>query len=359
MTTAVAVSGGIDSLVAAHLVKKEHGSIFGIHFQTGYEEKQHPHTDKSPASESRGRETYASRLQALMGSLDIPLKIIDCRREFENRIVNYFLRSYASGRTPNPCVQCNRDIKFGIALKAAARMGATHLATGHYARIRNTGDQCKLLQGRDRQKDQSYFLSMLRPHQLSCALFPLGEMNKDQVREIARQNGLQPLSSRESQDICFVRNRHYADFLESKKGRIFPPGPIVDTQNKRIGTHKGLHRYTIGQRRGIDCPAQSPYYVVDIDPAANRLVVGYKNSLYKETCFIQQVNWLVSKPHGPIEVRARIRYRHAGAEAEIYPLENNRAVIGFKTPQKAITPGQAAVCYRHERVVAAGWIEGA
>lgn len=359
MTIAVAVSGGIDSLVAAHLLKKEHGSVFGIHFQTGYEEKQHPHTDDPPAPVSRGQETYARRLQALADSLDIPLLIIDCRREFENRIVEYFLRSYTSGRTPNPCVRCNREIKFGIALKTAARMGATHLGTGHYARIRHTRDKCELLQGRDCHKDQSYFLSMLRPHQLACALFPLGEMDKEQVREIARQNDLQPLSGRESQDICFVRNRHYADFLESKKGRIFPPGPIVDTQNMRIGTHKGLHRYTIGQRRGIDCPAQSAYYVVGIDPAANQLVVGYKNSLYKERCFIQQVNWMINKPRGPIEVRARIRYRHAGAVAEIQPLENNRAVIRFQTSQKAITPGQAAVCYRHERVVAAGWIEDA
>jgi tRNA-specific 2-thiouridylase len=185
----------------------------------------------------------------------------------------------------------------------------------------------------------------------------LGGLQKDQVREIARQQGIKPVSDQESQDICFVQNDHYSVFLENRCRRVFYPGPIVDAQGNRIGTHKGLHRYTIGQRRGIDCPAASAYYVIEIDPSSNRLVVGFENSLYKSRCTINQVNWMMAKPDGPVAVRVRLRYRHAGAEAEIEPTGDNRAVIRFARPQKAITPGQAAVCYQHDRVVAAGWIE--
>ncbi len=351
MNIAVALSGGIDSLVAAHLLKKKHGVVFGIHFKTGYEKKQHPQPNGQLA------DTADIRLQEMARQLDIPLHIIDCRQAFKKCIVDYFLSSYQSGLTPNPCVQCNRDIKFGIAMEAAARLGATHLATGHYARVRKQNDRWQLLRGSDPQKDQSYFLSMLSAAQLARAVFPLGGMKKEQVRDLAAQKGLNPVSIHESQDICFVHHNHYSELLEEQCPQVFKPGEIMDTEGKHIGTHKGLYRYTIGQRRGIDCPAASAYYVVEINAALNRLVVGFKNSLYKKECIINHVNWLMDKPDQPVAVSARIRYRHAGAQAEIKPLENNRAAIRFKHPQKAITPGQAAVCFCRDMVVAAGWIE--
>jgi tRNA-specific 2-thiouridylase len=350
MSVAVALSGGIDSLVAAHLLKKSHDKVFGIHFQTGYEKTRHRQS-------GHNSNPSVAKITEMARQLGIQLYIADCRQAFENHIVKYFAQSYQNGLTPNPCVLCNRDIKFKAVMEFAAQTGATHLATGHYARVVRKKDKLQLLQGADPQKDQSYFLSMLCQDQLARAIFPLGSISKDRVRQIACENSLKPVSCNESQDICFVDHHHYSDFLEKKCGLLFKPGQIIDTEGKHIGTHKGLHRYTIGQRRGIDCPASEPYYVVEINPAQNSLVVGFKNSLYKKQCLIRNVNWLMDKPKGAVSVNVRLRYRHSGAEAEIKPLENNMASIRFKHAQKAITPGQAAVCYIDDMVVAAGWIE--
>ena len=358
MTIAVALSGGIDSLVAAYLLKQQTPDIFGIHFITGYESRRHGNDtplDFGPGSPASHRPN--PQLQQIARQLEIPLHIIDIRKTFEENIVAYFVETYRSGKTPNPCVMCNRIIKFGAALEAARNLGATNLATGHYARIGKKTDRLELLKGADRNKDQSYFLSMLTEKQLSRAIFPLGDLEKNRVHEIAREHDLQPASGRESQDICFIPAQNYGDFLEAREKGVYEPGPIVDTEGNAIGRHKGLHRYTIGQRRGLNCPAAAPYYVVRIDPENNRLVVGFENTLYKETCSISNVNWLIPKPEKPISVRAKIRYRHHEAAAWIEPGPGNSATIRFREPQKAITPGQAAVCYQQEAVAAAGWIE--
>ncbi len=358
MTIAVALSGGIDSLVAAHLLKQQNPDIIGIHFITGYESRRHGNEiPRGPGTGSPASPRPGPQLQQIARQLEIPLHIIDSRKTFEENIVAYFVETYRTGKTPNPCVMCNRIIKFGAALEAARNLGAMHLATGHYARIEKKSNRLQLLKGADRKKDQSYFLSMLTEKQLSRAIFPLGDLEKSRVREIARDNDLQPVSGRESQDICFIPAQNYGDFLESRQTGVYEPGPIVDTEGNVIGRHKGLHRYTIGQRRGLNCPAEAPYYVVRIDPENNRLVVGFENTLYKETCRISNVNWLIPKPEKPISVRTKIRYRHRGAAARIEPGPGNSATIRFREPQKAITPGQAAVCYQQEAVAAAGWIE--
>ncbi len=357
MTAAVALSGGIDSLVAARLLKEQNVPVIGIHFVTGYESVKHGYKNSAqPENKPEAIKDADHAMQRLARQIDIPLHIIDCRQAFEKQIVEYFIQTYRSGRTPNPCVLCNRVIKFGIALEAAQKLGADFVATGHYARVEKTGRKTRLLKGADKKKDQSYFLAMLAPDQLSKAIFPLGSLNKDRVRQIALKYGLEPVSKQESQDICFIHGQNYADFLETRGKTRFEPGPIMDTDGNILGRHKGLHRYTIGQRRGINCPGPAPYYVIRIDPENNRLVVGFKNTLYKKYCYINEVNWLIPKPDEPVAVKARIRYRHNEADAVIYPGTGSSAVIRFAEPQAAVTPGQAAVCYQDDNVVAGGWI---
>ncbi|MFW6080834.1 MAG: MnmA/TRMU family protein, partial [Desulfosalsimonas sp.] len=242
-------------------------------------------------------------------------------------------------------------------LEHAQKLGADFLATGHYARIDNTGKLPVLEKGADKRKDQSYFLAMLAPAQLSRACFPLGDLRKSQVREIAEKNGLKPASGGESQDICFIQRGNYAEFLENRGKINIASGPIVDQEGHLIGRHKGLHRYTVGQRRGINCPASAPYYVIRIDPENNQLVVGFKNTLYTDYCYIKQVNWLIPKPDNPIRVKAKIRYRHREADALLEPESGDRALIRFEQPQAAIAPGQTAVCYTGDTVAVGGWIE--
>ncbi len=341
MTAAVALSGGIDSLVAAWLLKKTGTDLIGIHFFNGYESARRPCYPVGQLAEDLG----------------IPLHVIDCRQVFEKKIVKYFIEAYRWGRTPNPCILCNRLIKFGVAFEYAHKLGADSLATGHYARVEKTADGTRLLKGTDRQKDQSYFLAMLTETQLSHAVFPLGNLRKTQVKKIASEHGLQPLAGRESQDICFIRKENYAEFMESREEITLSPGPIVDVEGNIIGSHKGLHRYTVGQRRGISCPGPAPYYVVRIDPENNQLVVGFKNKLYKDHCIINNVNWLIRKPGKPIPVRVKIRYRHHEADAILEPGAASTALIRFAKPQTAVAPGQAAVCYTGDTVAAGGWIK--
>lgn len=343
--TAVALSGGIDSLVTAFLLKQQGVDIFGIHFITGYEGADGLHTPPH-------RIAHLSRL------LDIPIHSMDIREQFEKRVVNYFIDTYMSGKTPNPCMVCNREIKFGVMLDYARDLGAAQLATGHYARTRPIGNnRFGLEKGLDSEKDQSYFLAMLEPSQLAKACFVLGGKTKTDVRDIAKKHHLRPFHQKESQDICFIKDVSCQDFLAARLPGRFETGDIVDSGGSVIGRHHGLFRYTIGQRRGINCPAALPYYVLEIDAARNRLVVGYKDELYANRCYVHGINWIFRKPAEPVTVKTRIRYRHKAVDAVLTPGEMNSAVIDFADPQPAVTPGQAAVFYQGDSVVAAGWIE--
>ena len=335
--TAIALSGGIDSLVAAHLLIESGHSVVGIHFITGYD------TGKN--------------LSHISSRIGIDIKIVDCSAQFEKSVVDYFRKSYQAGLTPNPCLICNPTIKFGTLLSVARNLGASRLATGHYARI---GDDQKgapiLLKGIDRAKDQSYFLARLTRDQLSYACFPVGAMTKTAVKHLAREKGLTPATSDESQDICFIKGNSYSSFLEKQDGFKSRPGPIEDVTGSTIGEHKGLHLYTIGQRRGIGCPAPEPYYVVRIDRKRNRLVVGFKEALQARGCTVEQINWIADEPHTEIKVGTRIRYRHAAAASTLYPVAPHSVRVVFETPQAAITPGQGAVFYRDDEVLGGGWI---
>lgn len=356
-TTAIALSGGIDSLVAAALLKEKGHAVIAVHFLTGFElETDITRPIPDHIFESLVNLTY-NRLAPLTAQLDIPLHVIDLRRQFKSVVVDYFIRTYQAGCTPNPCLVCNPLIKFDIMYREACQHGADRIATGHYARTEcDSHGRMHLRCGIDRSKDQSYFLSRLPQSQLRRALFPLGGVTKHQTRQIASERGLVPVTTSESQDVCFIRNRSYTDFLTALPEFRSQPGPIEDVQGRPIGQHKGLHRYTIGQRRGIDCPAAHPYYVVRIDPQRNCLVVGHKNDLLTPSCRVEQINWIVPPPEATLQAQVRIRYRHGAVPATVTPLGSQMARVDFETPEAAVTPGQGAVFYCGDEVLGGGWI---
>lgn len=351
-TVAVALSGGLDSAISAALLKKENYQVIGLHFLTGYES---PSGDLTPPAPLSGSYVWAQRAAEQIG---IPLEVIDCSVPFEREIVRYFIAAYRSGQTPNPCVVCNQRIKFGVILEKAKALGASALATGHYARIRKeTKGQLCLLKGVDQAKDQSYFLSRLTEEQLSQAMFPLGTHTKKKVREMAKAWRLTSFVRGESQELCFVRTPSYRDFLANLGEFVSKPGAIVNARGDILGRHQGLHAYTIGQRRGIGIPGPEPYYVLFLDNRQNRLVIGPKSELADTECTVIHINWIgIEPPDKPLAVKTRIRYRHKEADSILTPLGRDRANVSFSEPQYAITPGQAAVFYQGERVLGGGWI---
>jgi tRNA-specific 2-thiouridylase len=349
---ALALSGGVDSLLAAYLLKQQGVKVSGIHFITGFE-------DPSIADASDAAQIHQTPIFKLSQQLGIDLHLLDCREPFKCCVVDYFINTYQAGQTPNPCLVCNPHIKFGTVLQFARQLGATHLATGHYARVHQTNDgRWHLYRGMDPLKDQSYFLSFLSQRQLSQALFPLGHMTKKKVKTLAAQKGLRPIVKAESQDICFIRGRSYVDFLMSGSGFHPEPGLIEDVQGRIIGEHDGLHRFTIGQRRGINCPAPHPYYVIRLDVKRNRLVVGSQEELQVAEFRVSALNWIIEPPQTPLEVSVRVRYRHAAVEAILYP-QPDSCQVRFHRPQQAVTPGQGAVFYIDNEVLGGGIIDPA
>lgn len=341
--TAVAVSGGIDSLVAAFLLKNQGIDIFGIHFVTGFE--------KEPVLSSG-----CSGIKKIADQLGISVHVIDIKKEFRAEVSDYFYRSYLEGLTPNPCVVCNSRIKFGLMIEKAALLGADFLATGHYARIQKTENGSSgLFRSHDPKKDQSYFLSHVKKEAFDRIVFPLAGLTKADVFTIASDNGLEPLFSRESQDICFISG-DYGSFMESMPDFRAEPGEIVNSSGKKVGMHRGLHLFTIGQRRGINCPASEPYYVLKLDTINNRLVVGFKNELYSRTCTIDSMNWLNHKNQGTYRLKVKIRYAHMPADADVTVENDDLCRVIFDEPQLSITPGQAAVFYDNDEVIAGGFI---
>lgn len=359
-TIAVALSGGIDSLVAAAMLQDRGNDLVGMHFVNGYEAECYDAGGQSndPTDITFVMEKARIRLIRMTDQLRIPIHIVDLRSEFQRQVVDYFINTYQSGKTPNPCLTCNPKIKYGILLEKARSLGATHLATGHYARIRASAKRrMQLFRGKDPQKEQSYFLARLTQDQLASAVMPLGDYTKDQTRQIAREKGLQPTASQESQDICFVRSGGYSQFLKRQPGFSSHPGPIEDTEGNLIGRHNGLHQFTIGQRRGINCPASEPYYVVRLDTERNCLIVGFQHHLRTESCRVSHINWIAEQPSEPRDITVRIRYRHQAVEARLNPLDNMCAEVVFKAPQSAVPPGQGAVFYHDDEVLGGGWIQ--
>jgi tRNA-specific 2-thiouridylase len=345
--TAIALSGGVDSLVAAYLLKQQGHNLIGIHFIAGYENETH-NGDKKDAFH------MVSHLEDRLG---IKVKLLDCRIDFKRQVVDYFIKTYQAGQTPNPCMVCNFTIKFGSVLDFARKLGASILSTGHYAKIsKDNQGRAHLLKGADPKKEQSYFLALLNQKQLAYSLFPLGNMTKYEVIALAHQKGLEPIRRKESQDVCFIGNKNYGEFLALQKEFEAKPGRIMDVNGNLLGHHGGLHLFTIGQRRGINRPSSEPYYVVGMDPKKNLLTVGFKKDLLSVECRVYNINWINQKPNGPIDVHTRVRYRHIAAASKLFPDNDHIARVRFEEPQYAITPGQCAVFYRKDEVIGGGWI---
>ena len=340
---AIAMSGGIDSLVSAYILKNEGISVFGIHFTTGFE-----------AGKPEESASIASKLST---QLNFPVHEVDLGDVFRTTVVDYFIRSYREGITPNPCLVCNPAVKFDALFNAAKKLGADLLATGHYARVlQDAGGRFRLLKGVDLAKDQSYFLSFLSQQHLSRASFPLGTLTKSDVKKIATEKGLSPAVRHESQDVCFIHDENYADFLCRHAGIEPQPGPVVTIEGETVGRHNGLHRFTVGQRRGINCPSSKPYYVVRLSPLTNTLVVGRKHDLLFECCTVDQLHWVGPEPQLPFSAEVRLRYRHQAVPASVSAAENGKLAVSFLTPQNAPTPGQGAVFYIGDEVLGGGII---
>jgi tRNA-specific 2-thiouridylase len=338
--------------------------VAGIHFVTGYEDPslqpllQADPPVTQPWAVDITDQLHEAPIFQLARQLAIDLHILDCRVSFKRCVVDYFTDTYHLGQTPNPCLICNAQVKFGTVLKFARERGATFLATGHYARIhKDENGHYRLHKGIDPRKDQSYFLAFLTQAQLSQARFPLGHLTKKEVVALAAAQGLRSVSKAESQDICFIRGRSYVDFLASGQDVRSQPGLIENTQGHTIGQHDGLHRFTIGQRRGINCPAPHPYYVVRLDAKRNRLVVGTHNDLMVDSFRVTKLNWITDPPQHPRDVSVRIRYRHAAVKATLIPQDDGQCEVRLHALQKAITPGQGAVFYNGDEVLGGGIID--
>ncbi len=347
---AVAVSGGIDSLMAAHLLKEKGQKVIGVHFVTGYE-------DPDP---EKGQSTHlleSHKIFPIAKQLGIDIKILDCHIEFKKNVVDYFIRTYQAGQTPNPCMVCNPIIKFGTVFNFVRKLGASTLATGHYAKIKEDNHgKFHLYKGVDPKKDQSYFLARLTQQQLSNACFPLGNIKKSDVIQMADRKGFKPVKTSESQDVCFIKGKTYGNFLARHEGFNAKPGQIIDVHGNVIGEHHGLHLFTIGQRRGINCPASEPYYVIQMDTKQNKLTVGFKKDLFASQCKVEHINWIQEVPSQTVTVDTRVRYRHTAAASRLTPIGVKTAMIRFEEPQEAITPGQCAVFYKGDEVLGGGWI---
>lgn len=352
-TVAVAMSGGVDSSVAAAVLKERGRSVIGI----GLQLVEEPGDGRAASRGCCGsRELDDARRVAQ--AIDIPFYVLDFTDVFREHVIDYFVSSYLAGLTPNPCVPCNEVVKFDVLLEKAARLGADTLATGHYARIEKdarTG-RYSLLKGIDAAKDQSYFLYSLSQEQLARAVFPMGGVSKDRTREKARELGLEVHDKPESQDICFVGPGGYAEFVSSRAGVAARPGPILDEAGRMLGTHKGLYHYTVGQRHGLGVSLPEPVYVVDIDPASNSITVAPGASLPRqEKVSLERVNYVtIEKPSGPIRVEAVTRYRKAPVPAVLLPGGRDTAVVEFDGLQEPTAPGQSVVLYEGDRALAGG-----
>lgn len=347
----VAMSGGVDSSVAALLLKKQGFEVTGITMQIWPAEKDRHKTCCGLDAISDARK--------VAWKLDIPHYVMNFRAEFTSRVVDTFCREYLAGRTPNPCIDCNRYIKFDTFRRKALGVGADFIATGHYAQnIYNAESQKhRLFTAGDKKKDQSYALYSLTQEQLKTTLFPLGHLNKDEVRILAREAGLIVADKADSQEICFVEKGSYADFVEQYLNHKPGCGPIVDNSGARLGTHSGIYRYTIGQRKGLGLALSYPAFVTGLQPESNTVTVGKNQELFKSGLRADQVTYISGEaPRNALAVNVKIRYSAPAVPALLNPLRPDQVEIKFEQPQRAITPGQAAVFYQENEVIGGGII---
>jgi tRNA-specific 2-thiouridylase len=334
---AIAMSGGLDSSVAAFCLKQKYNQVIGITLKLG------PFTDKA-----------VLQAQKIAQNLEIKHQVIDLTKEFTQKIISPFCQNYFQGLTPNPCIWCNEKIKFGLLFAKIKEQGFDYLATGHYAKIKKRKGQFCLFQAKDKSRDQSYFLYRLNPDQLSQLIFPLGKLTKQQVRKIARENNLD-LAKKESREICFVKD-DYREFIKNNCFLNSSPGLIKDKEGNILGKHQGLPFYTIGQRKGLIKGQKEPVYVIAINKETNSLIIGQEKDLYKRELKAKNISWVNKKLRLPLKIKAKIRYRHKPTQAIVTKKDKEELKVEFKKAQRAITPGQSVVFYQKNQVLGGGII---
>lgn len=356
MRIVVAMSGGVDSSVAAALLVDEGHEVIGLSMQL-YDQRA---THGDPGGCCSLADLHDARRVA--DALDIPHYTLNFERRFQETVVSNFVAEYRAGRTPIPCIHCNADLKFATLLDRARAFDASHVATGHFARVARdpVSGRCRLHRGLDRTRDQSYFLFSLDQDQLDAAIFPVGAMEKAAVRDFAKARRLPVADKPESREICFIPDGDYASFVEREAPETVMAGPIVDTAGRTVGHHGGVHRFTVGQRRGLGLASSERLYVVGLEAARQRVIVGPRARLERRTLEAGDVSWVSGlAPAGPVRARAQIRYQHAAAPATMSLTDegrDDRVRVEFDEPQAAITPGQAVVFYEGDQVLGGGWI---
>jgi tRNA-specific 2-thiouridylase len=346
----VAMSGGVDSSVAAVLLKEHGYDVIGMMLRLWSEPgKEDSNRCCTPDSMAQARRVAAK--------LDIPFYVIDAKEVFHDTVVQYFLEGYARGETPNPCLVCNRQIRWTFLLDHALAFGADFMATGHYVRKLTTDKGHQLLRAVDRNKDQSYVLHVLDQEKLAKALFPVGDYPKPEIRAIAEKHGLSTATRKDSQDLCFLAGGDYRNFLQRNAPEMLMPGEIVTSEGRSIGGHTGLANYTIGQRKGLGIASSMPLYVLGKDAGSNTLIVGTQEKLGSRELIARDVNWLSGEiPGEPFRADVKTRYTAKEAQALVTPLDGNQARVRFEAPQRDITAGQAAVFYRDDMLMGGGLI---
>jgi tRNA-uridine 2-sulfurtransferase len=347
------MSGGVDSSATAALLIEQGYDVVGITL------KLWPQDCVSRAEDKCCGPQAVTDARAVCHKLGIPYYLIDEAAEFQGTVIRYFADEYKAGRTPNPCVMCNQNLKFGRLLHRADQLGARYIATGHFARVEVAPDGGRVLlrRGKDPRKDQSYFLFSLRQEQLARAMFPLGGKTKSDTRQMARHCGLKTAEKEESMEICFVPDNDYGGFLLKSSLAHKHRGEIVDLEGRVLGHHEGIEFYTIGQRKGLGISSARPLYVLDLDAAANRVIVGDDSNLLRQRFHVERCNWVAFlEPPDSLDATVKIRYNHVGTPARVTPLPGGCAAVELQVPQRAVTPGQAAVFYAEDLVLGGGWI---
>lgn len=346
----IGMSGGVDSSVCAALLKEQGYEVIGVTMQIWKENKEENGTCCSLTAVDDARK--------VANVLDIPYYVLNFKKSFDKKVIQYFVEEYLKGRTPNPCIACNKYIKFEELLNKAIAMDIPYIATGHYATVEKKRGRYLLKKSKSKTKDQTYVLYNLTQEQLSHTVFPLGRYDKSRVRELAKKYNLPVASKKDSQEICFVEDNNYGKFIEENTDSDLIPGDFLNTKGEIIGKHKGIYHYTIGQRKGLGISSNKALYVVDIDTENNTVTLGQESDLQQKELIAYDLNWiLIDKLTKKMRVKAKIRYGAKESPATIYPLEKDKVKVVFSKPQRAITPGQAVVFYKGEYVVGGGTIE--
>ena len=352
MKALIAMSGGVDSSVAASLMKERGWECIGCTMKLYESQDTGTVPDKTCCSLDDVEDA-----RGVARRLEIPYYVFNFTEEFRKEIIGHFIAEYRAGHTPNPCIDCNRYMKFDRLLERARILGCDAVVTGHYARIRFDGEKYHLLRGLDSGKDQSYVLYDLTQEQLAHVLFPLGELTKEEVRRLAEARGFLNADKPDSQDICFVPDGDYGAVIAAHTGCTPEPGDFVDESGRILGRHRGIIYYTVGQRKGLGLSLPAPLYVIRIDPEKNQVILGPSEALFKREVTVRDFHWISGEaPAGPVEGRAKLRYRQPPAAVTAFPREDGSLLLSFAEPQRAPTPGQSAVLYRDDEVLGGGII---